>query len=63
MERTCDSCQILMKLEFSRQMFEKSTSLKFRKSTVYWEPTCCMRTETDERTDVTKLIISFGNYF
>jgi len=45
MERTCDSCQILMKLEFFQQMFEKSTSLKFRKNPVYWEPICCMRTE------------------
>jgi hypothetical protein len=31
---------------------------------VYWEPSCCMRTDggTDRRTDMTKLIIAFRNF-
>jgi hypothetical protein len=33
MSNTCYSCQILMKLEFYRQIFEKYSNIKFRENT------------------------------
>ena len=41
-------CQILMKLEFSQQIFLKSSYQILLKS-VLWKPNCSMR--TDRRTD------------
>jgi len=29
---------------------------------VLWEPSCFMRTDTDRRTDMTKLIVAFSNF-
>jgi hypothetical protein len=45
-------CQILIKLEFSRQIFEK---YQISWKSVQWEPICFMR--TDGRTDKTKVIV------
>ena len=44
------NCQILMKLEFSRQMLEKSSNIKFRENPSRGDPSCSMRTnrETDK---------------
>jgi hypothetical protein len=50
---TRDSCQILMKLEFFRQIFEKYSNIKFHE-----DPS----SGTDRRTDVTKLIVAFRNF-
>jgi hypothetical protein len=51
------SCQILVSLEFSRRIFAKyHVSWK----SVQWEQSCSMW--TDERTDVTKLIVAFQNF-
>jgi len=49
-----------MKLEFSRQIFEKSPNIKFAWKSVQWEPSCSIR--TDGRTDMTKLIVAFRNF-
>jgi hypothetical protein len=40
------SCRILMKLKFSRQIFEKK-KLKYQVSSnsVHWEPSCSMGTD------------------
>jgi hypothetical protein len=40
------SCQIVMKLEFSRQIFEKSTNIKFHEN-----PSCGSRVVACGRTD------------
>ena len=37
------SCQVLMKLEFYRQVFEKY--IKMSCKSVLWEPSCSMRTD------------------
>jgi hypothetical protein len=58
MYSTLYSCQILIKLEFSRHIFEKYYQLS-RKS-IQWEASCSMR--TDRRTDMTKLIVAFRNF-
>jgi hypothetical protein len=47
------SCQILMKLEFCRHIFEKYSNVKFHEN-----PSIL----TDGRTDVTKLIVAFRNF-
>ena len=49
---TSDYCQRLMKLEFSQQIFGKSSWKR-----VHWDPSYCMR--TDGRTDMTKIIVAF----
>jgi len=36
---------ILMKLEFSQQIFEKFTSIKFHENPSRWRPSCSMRTD------------------
>jgi hypothetical protein len=43
------SCQILMKLEFSRQYFQKVFKFQISWKSVKWEPRCSMR--TDGQTD------------
>jgi hypothetical protein len=51
-----------MRLEFSRQIIEKYLNVKFRKN----PSSCCMRTdretETDGRTEMTKLVIGVRNF-
>jgi hypothetical protein len=57
-----------MTLEFSRQIFEKSSNIRFLWKSVQWEPSCSMRTDrrtdrrTERRTDMTELIVSFRNF-
>jgi hypothetical protein len=51
------SCQILMKLEFSPQIFEKPSNIEFHEKPVQWEPSCSMR--MDRRTT---LIVAFRNF-
>jgi hypothetical protein len=55
------SCPILMKPEFSRQIFEKSSSITFHEN-----PSSGSRVvpfgRTDGRTDMTKLIVAFCNF-
>jgi hypothetical protein len=51
------SCQILMKLEFSRQVFEKQTNIKF-----YENPSSGRRVVPCGRTDMTKIIAAFRNF-
>jgi len=48
-----------MKLEFSRQIFEKSSNIKFleNQSEVF-----CMDGWMDRRTEMTQLIIAFLNF-
>ena len=48
-----------MKLEFSRQIFEKNLIYEFPSESVQWEPSCFMR--TDGRMDL-KLIVAFRNF-
>jgi hypothetical protein len=54
------SCQIFMKLEFSRHVFEKYSNIKFREN-----PSSVNRIvqcgRTDRETDMTKLIMAFRN--
>jgi hypothetical protein len=50
------SCQILIKLGFSRQILEKYSDIKFHKN----PSSCSMRTDT--HTDVTKLIVAFQSF-
>ena len=68
--------QILMKLEFLRQIFEKYWNIAFHKKSVQFEPSCSMRPDrqtdgrtdretdrqTDGRTDMSKLIVVFRNF-
>ena len=49
MQGTRYPCRILIKLEFSRQIFEKSSNIKFHENPYRWESSCSMR--TDGRTD------------
>jgi len=58
MYSTWYSCQILMKLEFSRQIVEKYSDFKFHKN-----PSIGSRVfHADGRTDMTKLIVTFRNF-
>jgi hypothetical protein len=59
------SCLILMKLEFSRQSFEKSSNIKFHESPPSGAPGVPRgRTyrRTDGQTDMTNLIVDFRNF-
>ena len=56
MRSTLYSCQILMKLEFSQQMLEKSSDVKFHEN-----PFSGIRV-TWGRTDMAKLIVAFRNF-
>jgi hypothetical protein len=59
------SCHILMKLEFSRQIFGEHSNIKFHEN-----PSSGSRDvqygrtdgQTDRQTDMTKLIITFCNF-
>jgi hypothetical protein len=59
------SCRIVIKLDFSRHIFEKR-KLKYQVSSksVQWKPSCFIRRDrqTDRQTDVTKLIVAFSNF-
>ena len=54
---TRNSCQILMKLRFSRQIFEKYSNIKFNENLSGGS-----RVVPCRRTDMTKLIIAFCNF-
>ena len=51
------SCQILMELEFPRQIFEKYSNIKFHEN-----PFSGSRVVLCWRTDMTKLIVAFPNF-
>jgi hypothetical protein len=61
MYSTCYASQILMKLEFSRQIFEKYSSIKFHKNSSSGNRfvSCGW---TDQQTDMTKQIVAFRNF-
>ena len=48
-----------MKLEFSRQI-PKKPKYEILSNSVQWKSSCSMR--TDERTDMTNLIVAFRNF-
>ena len=55
------SCPIFTKLEFTRQIFENSSNIKFHKNTSSGGRVVpCGR--TDRRTDTTKLLVVFRNF-
>jgi len=56
MNITRHSFQFLMELEFSRQIFENFSYIKFREKSVQREPSC-----SQKRTFVTKKIAGFPN--
>jgi len=57
---TNNPCQILIKIEFSQQIFEKSSNIPFHE-----EPSSASQVvpcgRTDEQTDMTKLTVVFRN--
>ena len=58
-------CQILIKLEFSRQVFEKVSNIKFYQTSFSGSRVVlCGQTDwkADGRMDVTKLIVAFRNF-
>ena len=55
-----NACEILKKLEFSRQILEKYSNIKFHENPSNWEQSFSMR--TDRQTDMTKLIVTFRNF-
>ena len=61
MPSTLYSCQMLMKLDISRQIFEKYSNIRFHKN-----PFSGRRVDpcgrTDRQTDMTKLIVTFSNF-
>jgi len=59
-QSTCYSCQISMTLEFSGQIFEKYSNIKFYENTCTGRRVIARRW-MKERTDVTNLIVAFCN--
>jgi hypothetical protein len=58
MYSTCDSCLILMKLEFSRQVFDKYSGIKFNEN-----PSSGSQVIPYRWTDrMTNLIVAFCNF-
>jgi hypothetical protein len=61
MYSTSYSCQILIKLDFNRQIFEKHSNIKFHEN-----PSSGNRDvpyeRTDEQPDMTELTVVFGNF-
>jgi hypothetical protein len=57
---TANSSRILMKLEFSRQIFEKILKYHISWKYVRCGPSCSVRTA--RQTDMTRLIIAFRNF-
>ena len=49
-----------MKLEFSRQGYEKKLKYQISSKSVQWEPSCYVR--TDGQMDMTQLIVVFRNF-
>ena len=67
MQSTRFSCHILMKLEFSRQILEKYTDIKFHKKirpvgAELFHVDRCTDRWTDGQTHMTKLIVAFRNF-
>jgi hypothetical protein len=65
MHRTRYFSQIVMKLEFSRQIFEKYSNINFHEnSSSESQVFPCGRRDrqTDTRTDMTKLKVAFRNF-
>ena len=58
MQSISHSCQILTKLEFSRQIFEKCSNIKVHKK----KTSSGSRVVPRGRTDMTKLIVAFRNF-
>jgi hypothetical protein len=58
----CCSCPILMKLEFSRHIFEKCSNIKFYKIRSVGAELFHVDRQMDGRTDMTKLIVAFYNF-
>jgi hypothetical protein len=56
---TCFTCQILMKLWFSRQIFEKYSNIRFHENPSSGSRVPCGR--TDGQTHMIKLIVAFRN--
>jgi hypothetical protein len=58
------SGQILMELEFSLEIFEKYSNIKFHENTSSRNRVLCGRREirTDSQTVMTKLIVAFRNF-
>jgi len=61
MYSTLHSCPILLKLEFSRHIFEKYSNIRFHENPSS-ESRAVPCGQTDGRTDVTKLIAAFLNF-
>jgi hypothetical protein len=53
-----------MKLEFSGQVSDKYSNIKFNKNSIRWEPSCSMwrGEQMDRQRDVTKLIVTVCNF-
>ena len=62
MESTGYCWQILMKLEFSRQLFEKNKNTKFRENLSVTAQLFDAEARTDWRTDVMKLLVALRNF-
>ena len=54
------SCQILMKIELTRQTLEKILKYQISSKSAQWEATCSVW--TDERTDLKTLTVDFLNF-
>ena len=53
-------CQVLTKLEFSGQIFEKMLKHEISSHSVQWETNCYIR--TDRQTDRKKVTVAFHNF-
>jgi hypothetical protein len=60
MSSTLYSCHIVMKLEFSQQIFEKCSNIWFHENPSTGNPAIPYK-QMDGRTDMTKLIVAFRN--
>jgi len=60
-ESTRYSCQILTKIKYSRQIFEKYSRTKFHENQFIGSQVVPCR-RTDGRTDMTKLLVAFRNF-
>jgi hypothetical protein len=56
------SCQILMKLEFSRQIFEKYSDVNLKKIRPVEAELFHADRQTDGQTDMAKLIVDFSKF-
>ena len=55
------TCRILIKLEFSRQIFEKVSNIKFNQNSFSGSRVISCE-QINERTDMTKLMVAFCNF-